>query len=105
MVSRPAPLGDERVLAPWLEGHLYKCLEDRRGAWLSPLWVLRSWGPILLGPQELGANLCHSTWERRAPETRHWLWAKESCKGLSLRTVAQVLTTYPLLFVVLRLSV
>lgn len=39
-----------------------------------------------LGPDELGAwtlsgaDLCHSTWGRRAPETRHWLWAKEICE-------------------------
>lgn len=38
------------------------------------------------GPDELGActlsgaDLCHSTWGRRAPETRHWLWAKETCE-------------------------
>lgn len=45
MVSHTALRGHEKVLAPWLEGQLYKCLEDRRGTWLPPPWVLMSWGP------------------------------------------------------------
>lgn len=54
-----ALLSGGKVLAPWLEGHLYKHLENRRGPWLSPPWVLLSgdpeWGrPVSLHLGEAG---------------------------------------------------